>query len=367
MPGLGGKAAALTPNVPQGTYFVKFVDFWPLDADSLPTLAENGLKIRYHVVVAGGESNGQQMAASLDASNENLKLLVEAFGGNPDKVQLDLDDVGSSLTLAMALMRKASKEVKGGTRGSGWLSYLEGLGVPKGNYVFGFGGFTSKNAFEELSWYEKDGQYGKQKKVSGTLVIRSEGPQKDRKIGFILSYPFLVDDEGYPAWSVTSKEGKTKSSQRWDEFFKAFGVEIDKVFERDAVKDPTNIVPEMADLLKGNTTLVSCEVNEMGFLETDKLTTLPEGVSIVRKSEDTSEAIKVLFTLINQSVEAEGGIAFNEDGSLTPEGKKWCTTHIAPIGKAKGFRPKFETMTVENIQEVLVGLGHAELAEQLDF
>lgn len=367
-----GKHATSLPQIPGGKYTVKFHDFWPEDADHIPTLASNGTQIRYHVYIVGGPEDGKQAPGSLDATEANLKLLVKAFGGDSAKVSLDLTDVGSSLTLANAVIRKAAKVLNCTVGSSGWIANLEGLNVPPGNYLLKFGGITSKDNLGVISWKENEGQYGKTKRVQGNLIVVGDEYDGNR-LGFSLDYPFVVNPEtGLASWRVNQKGEFLKASKRWDNFFKVFGVDLE-YFDVEKAQNQENLTPEMFDLIYQHRDLVVAgTVGDSGWLDVDKLTPLPKGVSVAPTPGKDSlvEAKKVLFEVITREVAKQEGApaAFRDDGSLSDVGRKWSVDNIKPTCKELGIpTSKFSEMTVENIEMILRHLGFAEDADKLAF
>ncbi len=341
-------------SVPAGKYLVAFKDFFPMDDDGLPVLSQQSgekLVIRYHTRVVEGEHEGEEPPGWIEANTSMLTLLVKCFGGDTAKVSLDKEDPGRSLIAVQKMLTNVGKKVEILVNDAGWISALEGMNVPAGSYYVKYEGITSRDASGQISWVEKDGVYGVQKRAFGNFVVTSKN-FKGARVPFAVDYPLVVTDTGEIAF-VTKKGGVlTKGSARLYNLMKTFGVDPETWDVQP--EDKQNILPELDKALREADKIAVVKVTDTGWADLDALSPIPEEEEKETSSAMTYEqALKILYEAIERELMVRGKKAFDDDGNKTEDFKAWAKEYVAPICNAHKFPRGFDRMTAPMLITIL--------------
>ena len=375
---------------------VTFKEWFPVDSEGIPYLVpqnrfgEQTLIIRYRTEI--GEEDGP--VGSIDPMRE-LPLFVQVFGGDPTELpELQIKNVGQALLIAGTLM-KGTATVTVNDSGT-WVGSIEGMTVPAGPYLFRWGRITSFNTEGRPSWIQ--GQYGPlvygRLEIAGGKFVGAEAP-------FFLPYDFIVDEETMEPCFRRIEGGKragqlTSGSLKMKNIIASFYGDPQE-FRHELCEDIYNIVPELVNEFEKSSKVASGQIDERGIVDLKTISPPAEGlvpaeiakpkvqpteekaavpakakVPPKKKEEPKPEPIAepdlvaaqvVLRNVISvetKSILGENAIAWKNEKEwvLADAGKQWAKDNLAPIVDALGIGRYFKEYTLENIKQVLEGLGY---------
>jgi hypothetical protein len=325
-----------------GTYGVTRLEFFTKDDSGTPIYVTQETRIgprliaRYHTF----DGMDDEMPPG-SVSPEDIPLLVYAFGADPSQLP---DDPLQALSVAEKLIADADKEVDVivTERSNGWISWVRGMNLPEGEYLFSFDGSGE--------WYVTE--YGVFANARLSIVSMADGS----------STPF--------AKCVTTLRLK---KEPWA-VLRALSPSTTDAMMGSEEEELTRLA-EMATQENDNR-LIFGEVGVPPNAKRPKVlafTLRPvEKGQVVTSTGDTDfgeepSFIELLYQAIAEGVEKQedGKKAFTKSGGLSAAGKAYCGRHLRPIATANKITTKFADMTEDVVKIYLKELGRFDLLAKL--
>lgn len=353
-----------------GTYEVKFDQWFPLDEEGMPNLVlqerfgEEVLVIRFRTAI----DNAEGPPGTIDPEYELLPL-VRAFGGDPAVLEEE-KGIGRKLLRAQKLMVGSTKVVVSNS----WIQIgtIQGIGVPESFYYLRLSRITSKTEAGKLGSVE--GKYGPY--VAGRAKV-TRGNYKGIEAPFFLGYPLVVGEDGIPSLPLKLDGDLTAASKRYKNYLLAWYGSDYQDFPHQDCEDIHNITPLLTKIMLERNIEALGYVDDRGRVDLNKLGPVPDDEKRIEEPKPTesgfTEAQEALRMVMVQEVAIHKNADAFVDGKtwdLTPEGKEWARETLAAGGeksilKEYGLPKVFSEWSDSAIENVLRVLDYNKQGQKI--